>query len=93
MYSAAVVAKPCFLAVSLVAPHPALNLSSLYGLQRVVERKDARVQGVCLGSVSFFVLVVDVGLREVRVLEKVGKPVIEIVIGLQGAIVAGRALE
>lgn len=58
----------------------------------MVERKDARVQDVCLGSVSFFVLVVDVGPQEVRVLEEVGKPVIEFAIGLQGAIAVGRAL-
>ena len=58
----------------------------------MVERKDGRVLDVCLGSVSFFVLVVDVGPREVRVLEEVGKPVIEFAIGLQGAIAVGRAL-
>jgi hypothetical protein len=55
----------------------------------VVEQKDARVQGVYLGSVSSFVLVVDVEpaqVREARVLEgwgEVEKPVM----------VAGRALE
>jgi len=55
----------------------------------VVERKDARVQGVYLGSVSVFVLVVDVEsaqMREARVLgimEEVGRPVIGLVIGFE----------
>lgn len=95
--SAVTFAKPCFPAVLLVGPHPVLNLSSLYELRRGVERKDARVQGVYLGSVSFFVLVVDVELaqvRGVRVLEGlvgVGKPVIGFAIELQVGMVAVRA--
>lgn len=92
------VVRPCFLAVLLVGPHPASTLSSLCELGRGVEQKDVRVKGVYLGSVSFFVLVVDVEpaqVREARVLEgleEVGKPAIGFEIGLQTGMVAGRAL-
>lgn len=83
----------------LVGPHSASKLSSLCELRRGVERKDARVKGVYLGSVSFFVLVVDVEPAQVQEawvsegLEEVGKPAIGFEIGLQTGMVAGRALE
>jgi hypothetical protein len=85
--------------VLLVGPQPALNLSSLCELRQGVEQKGARVQGGYLGSVSFFVPVVDVEpaqVQEARVLERlagVGRPAIGFAIELQIGIVAGWALE